>query len=57
MEIEWLAGDPARRLIAEAGETVLDESAALAGETGSAEETAEEFSLNLVAYVRRAAGA
>ncbi|HEX6758510.1 MAG TPA: glycosyltransferase [Propionibacteriaceae bacterium] len=52
-----LAGDPARRLIEEAGETVLDESAALAGETGSAEETAEEFSLNLVAYVRRAAGA
>ena len=36
---------------------MLDESAALAGETGSAEETAEEFSLNLVAYVRRAAGA
>jgi hypothetical protein len=57
VEIEWLAGDPARRLIAGAGETVLEESVALAGETGSAEETAEEFSLNLVAYVRRAAGA
>lgn len=56
-EIVWLAGDPARRLLAEAGETVLPESDAFSGETDLAEDAAEGFALNLVAYVRRARGA
>src|SRR5215210_4292729 len=37
IEIMWLAGDPARRLIAEAGETLLPETEAFAHETGVAE--------------------
>jgi UDP:flavonoid glycosyltransferase YjiC (YdhE family) len=56
VEIEWLAGDPARRLIADAGETLLHESAML-DETSCAEEVADEFNLNLVSYVSRAQGA
>ena len=44
----WLAGDPARHLITEAGETLLDESAAYGDETAVAEDTAEGFSLNLL---------
>ena len=44
----WLAGDPARHLITEAGETLLDESAAYGDETAVARDTAEGFSLNLL---------
>ncbi len=54
VEIVWLAGDPARRLIAEAGETLLAESDAFSAETVSAEDAAAGFSLNLVTYVRQA---
>ena len=37
VEIMWLAGKPARRLIAEAGETLLPETEAFAHETGVAD--------------------
>ena len=56
IEIGWLAGDPARRLIEEAGETVLTEADGFT-ETGFAEDTSGEFSLNIIWYVARAAGA
>lgn len=56
LQIDWLAGDPARRLIAGAGETVLEESSGF-DETPIAEASAEAFSLNLADYVRRARGA
>jgi UDP:flavonoid glycosyltransferase YjiC (YdhE family) len=56
IEIDWLAGEPARGLIEEAGERVLPEADAF-GETDFAESQAGAFSLNIVAYVRRAAGA
>ena len=48
VEISWLAGDPARHLIAEAGERLLPESGAYGDETAVAEDTAEGFSLNLL---------
>jgi UDP:flavonoid glycosyltransferase YjiC (YdhE family) len=48
VEIAWLAGDPARQVIAEAGETLLPESEAYGDETAVAEDTAEGFSLNLL---------
>jgi len=48
VEIVWLAGDPARQVIAEADETLLPESAAYGDETAVAEDTAEGFSLNLL---------
>jgi hypothetical protein len=57
IEIMWLAGDPARRLIAEAGETLFPETEAFAHETGVAEDTSEEFSLNVLSYALRAQGA
>jgi predicted glycosyltransferase len=56
-EIMWLAGDPARRLIAEAGETLLPETEAFAHETGVAENTSGEFSLNVLRYALRAQSA
>ena len=56
VEIEWLAGDPAQRLIADARETLLPQSAML-DETSCAEAVADEFNLNLVSYVSRAQGA
>lgn len=56
LQIDWLAGDPARPLIAEAGETVLDESRGF-DETPVAEASADAFSLNLADYVHRARGA
>lgn len=52
-EVMWLAGEPARQLIREAGENVLPESEEIA-ETGFAEDSAGEFSLNLIKYVSRA---
>jgi UDP:flavonoid glycosyltransferase YjiC (YdhE family) len=48
IEIVWLAGEPARQVIAEAGETLLPESAAYGDETIVAEDAAEGFSLNLL---------
>jgi predicted glycosyltransferase len=54
VEIMWLAGDPARRLIAEAGETLLPETEVFAHETGVAENTSGEFSLNVLRYALRA---
>ena len=52
-EIMWLAGEPARQVIREAGENVLPESAGIA-ETGLAEKSAGQFSLDLIKYVIRA---
>ena len=51
VEISWLAGDPARRLIADAGETLLPES--VADETASAEQIAGHFALNVAQYAWR----
>lgn len=48
VEIAWLAGEPARQVIAEAGETLLPESAAYGDETDIAENAAGGFSLNLL---------
>jgi spore coat polysaccharide biosynthesis predicted glycosyltransferase SpsG len=48
VEIVWLAGEPARQVIAEAGETLLPESAAYGEETDIAENAAGGFSLNLL---------
>ena len=55
IEIMWLAGDPARRMIEQAGETLLPESAGFAGETSFAEQTADRYSLNVVAFASGAA--
>jgi predicted glycosyltransferase len=49
LEIDWLAGDPATRLIEQAGESILPEATAFQ-ETGFAEDSAAEFSLNLTRY-------
>ena len=54
VEIDWLAGDPATRLLDQAGERMLPESSVFR-ETGVAEANAGDFSLNLVAYVTHAA--
>jgi predicted glycosyltransferase len=56
LEIDWLAGHPATRVIEAAGESILPE-AAVFQETGFAEDSAEEFSLNLTRYATRALGA
>jgi predicted glycosyltransferase len=48
VEIAWLAGEPARQVIAEAGEKLLPESVAYGDETAVAEDTAEGFSFNLL---------
>src|SRR5215211_2362851 len=48
VEIVWLAGEPARQVIAEAGETLLPESVVYGDETDVAEDAAEGFSLNLL---------
>ena len=55
-EIEWLAGAPARQLIADAGETVLPQASEL-DETQCAEDASDAFTLNLVRYVTHARGA
>ena len=54
VEIDWLAGDPATRLLDQAGERMLPECSVFR-ETGVAEANAGDFSLNLVAYVTHAA--
>lgn len=48
VEIVWLAGEPARQVIAESGETLLPESDAYGDETAVAEDAAEGFSFNLL---------
>ena len=50
IEIVWLAGDPARRLLEDAGEILLPQSAAFAEETGTAEAAGEGSSLNVVNF-------
>src|SRR5919199_3346589 len=57
VEIAWLAGDPARLLIAEAGERLLPQTEAFSHETGVAEGVSEGFSLNVLRYALRARGA
>lgn len=52
VEISWLAGDPARQLIADAGEVLLPCS--VADETASAEQIAGHFALNVAQYAWRA---
>jgi hypothetical protein len=56
IEIVWHAGDPARRLLAEAGETLLPQSAAFAEETAEAAGDGFEkhFEQNLVVAERLA---
>jgi UDP:flavonoid glycosyltransferase YjiC (YdhE family) len=54
VEISFLAGDPARRLIAAAGETVLPEASGFGDESSAAEGSADGFSLNLMTYGWRA---
>lgn len=54
VEISWLAGDPARHIITEAGENLLPESNAFGKETEAAEEVSDGFTLNLTHYVWRA---
>ncbi|MCA1738191.1 MAG: hypothetical protein LC740_04970 [Actinobacteria bacterium] len=54
MEIVWLAGKPVKQVIAEAGETLLPESASYGDGKSSAEDAPEAFSLNLISYGRRA---
>jgi hypothetical protein len=56
-QLEWLAGDPARRLIEQAGEALLAESSELSDETATAEQSAEGASLNIIRYLLRARGA
>ena len=54
VEIDWLAGDPATRMLEQAGERMLPECSVFR-ETGVAEANAGDFSLNLVGYVTHAA--
>jgi predicted glycosyltransferase len=56
-EVVWLAGDPARRLIEEAGERLLPESSELPDETAIAEHAAKGASMNIIRYLLRARGA
>lgn len=55
VKISWLAGDPARQLIADAGETLLPSS--VADETASAEQIGGHFTLNVAQYAWRARSA
>ncbi|MBI4720501.1 MAG: glycosyltransferase [Chitinivibrionia bacterium] len=54
MELAWLAGSPADRLIKEAGEELLPEAADLADENAVAEQSADGATLSLIRYVGRA---
>jgi Glycosyltransferase family 28 C-terminal domain len=57
IEILWLASNPARTLIREAGERLLPEADRLANDTTVIDEAAVGFHLDLVKYVLRAASA
>jgi len=50
VEISWLAGDPAKRLIADAGETLLPETESLGDDSAAAESVSGEFSSNVISY-------
>ena len=50
VRISWLAGDPARRMIAGAGETLLPETQAYGNETAVAEDISAGFSLNITRF-------
>lgn len=50
VEISWLAGDPAKRLIADAGESLLPETDELGDDSGAAESISGRFSSNVVNY-------
>lgn len=54
IDIAWLAADPARGLIAEAGERILPQAASLVDETASAEEAAAGFGMDIIKYLVRA---
>lgn len=56
LEIDWLAGHPATRLIEEAGESMLPEATAFQ-ETRFAEDSAKGFSLNVTRYATHALSA
>jgi UDP:flavonoid glycosyltransferase YjiC (YdhE family) len=55
VQISWLAGDPARQLIADAGEALLPDS--VGDDTASAEQIAGHFALNVAQYAWRARSA
>ncbi|HEX4919608.1 MAG TPA: hypothetical protein VFV92_02590, partial [Candidatus Bathyarchaeia archaeon] len=57
IEILWLASDPARTMIREAGERLLPEADRLANDTSVADEVAAGYRLNVTKYVTRAASA
>jgi len=57
VQVAWLAGDPARRVIEEAGETLLPEASQLPDETGTAEQSAQGASMNIIRYLLRARSA
>ena len=50
IEISWLAGDPAKRLIGDAGESLLPESESLGDDSGAAESVSGEFASNVIDY-------
>lgn len=52
--VSWLAGDPARQVIADAGETLLPEAALYASDSDPAEAIAQNMHANLVQYALRA---
>lgn len=56
LEIDWLAGHPAARLLEEAGESILPEADTLE-DTGLAEDSAQGFSLNITRYATHASRA
>lgn len=51
VDIRWLAGDPARQFLSDAGETLLPEADEL-DDTIFAERTAGDFSANVMSYAR-----
>ena len=53
VELDWLAGAPARELIADAGETVLEQCRPL-DETRPAEESAGDYGFNVIGGILRA---
>ena len=53
LEIVWLAGDPARHVLAEAGETLLPQASRWSGASAIAERSMRGGQLNLVRYVYR----
>jgi predicted glycosyltransferase len=53
LEISWLAGDPALRIIEEAGENLLPECKLLAQESYLAEKVSNGFGLNVNTYLFR----